>query len=204
MAFQRIMMVKFAWLKYYQRQRGDIPYGDIVYFNEEETLRSFANIAENSAFINCDGKCLGYFQTKGRSPRIEKIKGQMKNLNCKSVDNVLVIFCAPNPERNPKETISIVGWYKNATVYREGKRNEKFNLYYNICADFENCVLLPEDERNNNEIWFLNQSSESLVHFGQASLYKFPPATAPELQSVFAKIENYDGENWCGKFFEVN
>lgn len=196
MAFQRIMLVKFVWMKYYQRQKGDIPVNEMAYF---DIVDGVASVAENFTFINYDGMCFSYFQTRGKAPRIEKIKGQVKNLNCKSVDNVLVIFCAPNPSSSSERELNIIGWYENATVYRETYHNKKMDIYYNICAESKNCVLLPETERN-NKIWFLQQAVGSQINFGQAAMYKFPSITAPELQDVLQEIENYNGENWCGKF----
>lgn len=199
MAFQKIMLVKVVWMRYYQWQKGDIPSSSVAYLKEMDTVDGVADIAENLTFLDCGGKCFGYFQTKGKTPRIEKIEGETKNKDCESVDNVLVIFCAPNPERKGKGETNIIGWYKNATVYRDEQYNEDFDLYYNIRADLKNCVLLTESERKDNKIWFLKQTKNSETNFGQA-MYKFPSNTVAELQDVLQEIENYDGENWCGEF----
>ncbi|MBQ7705163.1 MAG: hypothetical protein IJT73_07045 [Selenomonadaceae bacterium] len=205
MTFQKIMLVKLVWMRYYQWQQGDIPFGDIKYLKEMNTIDGVADISENLNFLDCGGSVFGYFQTKGKSPRIEKIEGETRNKNCESVDNVLVIFCAPNPERKGKGETTIIGWYKKATVYRDEQYNENFDLYYNIRAELKNCVLLPESERKDNQIWWLKQTPGSEINFGQ-SMYKFPSNTTPELQDILQEIANYDGENWCGEFSlnEVN
>ena len=116
MTFQKIMLIKVVWMRYYQWQKGDIPSSSVAYLQEMPTVDGVADISENLSFIDCDGTCFGYFQTKGKTPRIEKIEGETKNKDGESVDNVLVIFCAPNPERKGKGETNIIGWYKNATV----------------------------------------------------------------------------------------
>ena len=95
--------------------------------------------------------------------------------------------------------MNIVGWYSNATVYREYQYNRDYDIYYNIFAKSKNCVLLPESERKDNKIWFLPQIKGSEINFGQ-SMYKFPKKSSPELQNVIQEIANYEGENWCGMF----
>ena len=194
---ESIFLTKIAWMRYYQWQRGDTPFGGMDYLQKMNYDDGIADISENNNFIDFGGVCFGKFQTKGNSPHIEKIEGASKN--SENVDDVLVIFCASNPEREGMYETNIVGRYANATVYRYTHKNEDYGIDYNLCAKSRNCVLLPEDERKDNKIWFLPQNIGSEINFGQ-SMYKFPKKSAPELKNVLQAIANYERGNWCGKF----
>ena len=196
---ESIFLAKIAWMSYYQWQKGDTPVGSFDYLKEMEWIDNVANISENNNFINFNGNCFGSFQTKGKNPKLEKIEGAPKFSDFESLDDVLVIFCSSNPERKGKNEVNVVGWYANATIYREYQEDDDCEWCYNISAESKNCVLLPEDERKDNKIWFLPQIKGSEIMFGQ-SMYKFPKKSVPELQEVLQEIANYDGENWCGKF----
>jgi len=201
-----VFLVKVAWMKYYQLQPDDEPVGGMKYLQKMQyTEEGVADIIENINFKNFEDFAyyFGAFETNGRTPHLERINGDKNNRDCKSVDNVLVIFCAANPERKGKGETNIIGWYVNATVYRDWQNEEDFEYGYNICVEkkralFPNCVLLPVPERN-KKIWRLPQVSGSEINFGR-SMYKFPANTVPELQKIIKEIANYNGENWCGKF----
>ena len=64
-------------------------------------------------FLECDGKYYGYVENK--SIHIERL-GASRNED--KIDNVLVIWFAKAPKGGQK----IVGWYKNATVYRHRQK----------------------------------------------------------------------------------
>ena len=206
-----IMLVKVSWMSYYQWQIGDTPLSSVSYLKEMKWtdvytdsgkyLGRYADIDENGNFKVVNGYCYGSFQTQGKSPGISKIDGAPEDENCESVDDVLVIFCAKNPERRGKKEVNVIGWYTNALVYREYQyprlKDDDFDWCYNIRAESKNCVLLPESERKDNKVWFLPQVKGSQINFGQ-NMYKFPKRSAPELQNVLKAIANYDGDNWCG------
>jgi len=194
---ESIMLVKVSWMRYYQWQVGDTPLSDIGYLKDMKWVDGVADIDDNTNFVDVNGYCYGSFQTKGNSPHIEEIEGAPKDKHCKSVEDVLVIFCALNPERKGKNEVNIIGWYAGAKVYREYQYDNRFDWCYNVCAESRNCVLLPENERKDNKVWFLKQIPKSEINFGQA-MYKFPKKSAPELQDVLKAMANYDGDNWCG------
>ena len=64
-------------------------------------------------FLECDGRYYGYVENK--SIHIERL-GASRNDD--KIDNVLVIWFAKAPKGGQK----IVGWYKNATVYRHRQK----------------------------------------------------------------------------------
>jgi len=64
------------------------------------------------------------------------------------LEDVLLIWVATNDTNETR----IVGWYRDAKVYRvqqfqKSFTNQDFDLCYNIVADSKNCYLLPEGER---------------------------------------------------------
>lgn len=77
---------------------------------------------------------------------IEKLGAEIED---DYIDGVLVVWVS----KRPKDKIRIVGWYKNARVYREweapavGSKRKKDNYYFNIEAKIDDSVLLPVDER---------------------------------------------------------
>lgn len=124
---ESIMLVKVSWMRYYQWQVGDTPLSDIGYLKDMEWVDGVADIDDNTNFVDVYGYCYGSFQTKGNSPHIEEIEGAPKDKHCKSVENVLVIFCALNPERKGKNEVNIIGWYAGAKVYREYQDDNRFD-----------------------------------------------------------------------------
>lgn len=195
---ESIMLVKVSWMSYYQWQVGDTPVSSVSYLKDMKWIDGVADIDDNINFIDVNGYCYGSFQTKRKSPRIYNIEGAPKDKNCESVDEVLVIFCALNPERKGKSEVNVIGWYVNAEVYRDYQYDDECcDWGYNILAESKNCVLLPESERKDNKVWFLKQIPKSEINFGE-SMYKFPKKSAPELQEVLKAMANYDGDNWCG------
>lgn len=81
--------------------------------------------------------------------------------NSASIGNVLVVFCA-KPDNGPNV---IVGWYKNATVYR--RRPSYMGRDYNIEADKNDCFLLPEKERR----FHVPRAKKDGFGFGQANIW---------------------------------
>jgi hypothetical protein len=86
------------------------------------------------------------------------------------IEDILVIWLARHPEERQTR---IVGWYKNAKVYRDlqkprlpGKRNE-VNYSYNIEALVSDCILIPPDKRS----FTIPRGSESSGGIGQSNVW---------------------------------
>jgi tetratricopeptide (TPR) repeat protein len=102
--------------------------------------------AEESNFIDYNGRCYGYFRAKRKLALERHYKDMHSDQSC--ANDVLVVWVASDAGRDAK----IVGWYKHARVYREHQFQEAFtdaahNLDYNVEAAASDCFLLPADQR---------------------------------------------------------
>lgn len=90
-------------------------------------------------------KVYGYVPRSARI-RLERIGGKKR---ADAIDGVTVVWMARNP-RNRRTYI--VGWYENATVYREAgaitrRRSKGFDVHYQVEAPSDDATLLPPDAR---------------------------------------------------------
>lgn len=97
-------------------------------------------------FLNYNGYCYGFVMNKGEQFAIEKI--DQKAANSEIVEGVTVVWCALNDNN---ETV-IVGWYENATVYRNFQNSITTPFFgidraYFTKASASNCYLLPDELR---------------------------------------------------------
>ncbi len=186
---QRILFCNIAWMKYYcGATEDDIPKGNLGY------IRKYGTGEEIYNFYKQSGNCVhGYVATRTMADEtakngqrycrinIERISHEVQHDNEKGdfVKGVLVVFFAQK---------IIVGWYKNATVYRQMQEEECHGKKrcYNIEADYDNAKLIPVDER-----YFGVQSGRnrnSRFGFGQAP-YWF--ADKEEAQDFVSKARKY-------------
>jgi len=101
-------------------------------------------------FVDVNGKVFGYVQQSGSQIRIERIGALPTDEEINGVD---VVFTATRPGK--KGGTFIVGWYKDATVYRHPQKiktqsslHAKNNIdTYLVCADYKKSKLLAPDER---------------------------------------------------------
>lgn len=101
---------------------------------------------ESFNFQNLNKKCYGYLQPTGDRIDLHRIDPTVSQ-NEEYLDNVLVVWFATNPIVGGSW---VVGWYKNATVYREcqkSKASQRNGYGYYVKADVANCTLLPVDDR---------------------------------------------------------
>lgn len=134
----KILFANIGWMTHYQgNTKHDQIKGGGSWSNEDKH--------EVYNFLPIKGKCYGYVQPSNWGKiRIEKID---KNGVGDKVNHVLVVWTAPRPNNGGTY---IVGWYKDATVYKSFQETnlvarEKYN--YNIVAKEEYCTLLPIDKR---------------------------------------------------------
>lgn len=159
----RIIFCKIGWAGDYEGSLDDQPQGGGSFNN--------LNIGHESLNFKADkGILYGYVQLSNRGKpsniKIENIDLDFKNKD--SIDNVLVVWVATNPIN---KEYNIVGWYRNATVYRMpqeceensdrylffskqtpvGTNNQKFNLSertsYRISTGEEDATLIQENDR---------------------------------------------------------
>lgn len=203
----RILFCNIAYMKYY---KGIIKNVDEPRFGGEYVLRT-GDAFEKYNFTPYNSQngetCYGFFETKSTNGKdsnqlhIEKIEGISNNDEL--AENVLVVWCA---KYHDNRTV-VVGWYKNATVYRYYDRfdvslqnNASYTHTFNIVADTEDCVLLSEGERNVH-IWQVPRKNMTRSYgFGQANVWFASEESAANYkQKIENQIENFEGENWLRK-----
>lgn len=125
-----------------------------------------------------DGKCYGFVEPgfknkKQNTIHIEKIDIDYKDKD--EIPDVTVIFCAKS---TIKQKTVIVGWYKNATVFRRAK--ETNGVKYNITANGSDTERIPESERKFevpransaekfgfgiSQMWYAKEDNEKVKNF---------------------------------------
>ncbi|ENV01073.1 MULTISPECIES: HNH endonuclease [Acinetobacter] len=136
----RILFCNIGWMRKYNGMDGDILERGGSY-NDNQIGHEVCN------FTNMDGSVFGYVRSSGKI-NITKLGA---NQDDQYIDGVTVVWTASSKSGG---TV-IVGWYKNATVYKEevycefSSKLHKQNCvkFYRIKADFEDAYLLPIDER---------------------------------------------------------
>ena len=209
----KILFCKVSGMKYYKGAcEQDVPYNGGSFVEEN----GFGHEEFNFLPIDWEGKdeqvCVGFVEPKSNRGKrntihIEKIEGCSAFKNEPLVDDVLVVWCATRQEGD----VTVVGWYKHATVYRElqewtimfedGSEEERC---YNVMAEVDQCTLLPPDERN-RRIWYVPSARYTgTFGFGQSMLWYPEEESAKQyLENLLGNIEKYSGENWLNTYPEV-
>ncbi|MFV0351033.1 MAG: hypothetical protein ACK5JF_01810 [Oscillospiraceae bacterium] len=205
---EKIVFCKISCMKYYKGAGpNDMPYNGGSFVNkngygyEEYNFftRKFAKEwVDVSGTIQPGEYYLGHVETKStyaskrNQLHVEKIRGFNDTYkNQPSVSGVTVIWCATT---DLNET-SVVGWYKNATVYREYQTigiEDGTQRTYNVLAHAADCVLLPQGVRH-KYIWKIPLKKHTKVFgFGQSMLwYAQEEEALSYLQHLTDSIDNY-------------
>ena len=204
-----IIFARVANMKYYKGITDiDIPENGGSYVKNTNYAHECYNF--DSAILD-DNKeyCLGFTQLLGgKDPQlhIEHIVGCKGMKNALSVDDVIVVFCS---KAQNSKTMRVVGFYKNATVYRyyqectfPGVDGNDYIQAYTFLAEKKNCVLLPYQERFSNGNWFVPTSGKMGYSFGYGhSNIWFAGSDTYNMDEInyvnkmIENIENYSGEN---------
>ena len=176
----RILFCKIAHMKYYKGICNNYkPYNGGDYVKKTGKANEQYNFAPVSVDDNKRKVCLGFFvflstnRTSINQLHIEKINGCEALKKTDKIDDVLVVWCAT---ADTNECV-VVGWYKNATVYRnyceylfKGETDEEDYIHLcNIIADYKDCVLLPADSTRRR--WSIPNSRKSTYGFGQSLVW---------------------------------
>lgn len=138
----RYIFLRIAWMKHYEGvQKDDIPAGGGSYITENENggeVYNFHPIGKNN---------FGFSRVQdNKSIRIETL-GASKASD--RVEKIVIVFFARNKQLGGGQYI--VGWYKNATLYRTVqtfKKSEiKYRRYFNSTAKVADSYLVPEEDR---------------------------------------------------------
>lgn len=190
----RVLFCNIAYMQYYDFSMiKEVPKYGGKYVTET------GDAYEKHNFHLCeDGMVRGFVETKyvdgsasaqrPRQLRIENIDPAFKKEN--SINSVTVIFCAHSDVQ--KKTI-IVGWYKDATVYR--KRPLYKDRHFNIECSANNAFLLPERERTQ----FVPRATLDGIGFGQSNVWYAKDAFSSQyVSNILNYIDEYDGPALIG------
>ena len=148
---EKIIVLNIGWMKHY-----------IGLDNDEITdggsfIREFGYGGEIFNFLPFEGYMYGCFQPPGRESvpyinRIIRIERLGATASSAAVDGVLVGWAARKPYEGGTY---IVGWYKNATVFRQwqkppvgsGREYKGDQLGYYVKAKVDDFILLPPERR---------------------------------------------------------
>ena len=193
----KVLFCNVAYMKYY-----DYAQFNEISVNGGQYAADTGDVFEKYNFHRCeDGTVKGFVETRyaggynGKDTKsdelfIENIDQHYKNFE--EIENVTVIFCAKNPNKNVDST-DIVGWYKNAKVYRN--RKEYLGRFYNIEAEYQNAILLPEYKRN-LDISRITSNKEN-IDFGQANVwYANKVEHKPLVSDILSYIDQYSDEKF--------
>ena len=186
---KRVLFCNIAYMQYY----------DAMSFKETPKhgggyVVETGDAYEKYNFHFCeDGKVRGFVETKyvdgtvgmqrPKQLRIENIDSNFKNADC--IDGITVVFCAHSDIYN--RTV-IIGWYRDATVYRA--RPMYHGRQYNLECAAGNARLLTESERS----FFVPRAKQSGIGFGQANVWYAKDDTAADyVNSVIQYIETTMG-----------
>ncbi|MDO4752900.1 MAG: hypothetical protein Q4A36_01520 [Candidatus Saccharibacteria bacterium] len=185
----RIVFCNIGWADKYDGELTDKPIGDAKYIKDGGTGHEIANFAPTDNFY------YGFVETKSvngkpRAINIENIESTFANSD--AIDHVLVVWCATNEKTGGKY---IVGWYKDATVFRtrkkapyDSKRSELYvkglletNEYMMSCAKKDG-FLLPPENRN----FYVPTARKDGYGFGQSDLW-YPGKSDEEKVKEYVK-----------------
>jgi tetratricopeptide (TPR) repeat protein len=141
----RILFCNIVWMKKYQGiTDSDKPKYFGTYVTEQDAKADIFNFSEYN------GKCYGYVRNDGDLILPGHLTADYREEyeNKDSVGGFLIVWCS----FIDKNISRIVGWYKNAVIYKKEQyqpsfTNPEYELDYFFEADSNDCVLLPADQR---------------------------------------------------------
>lgn len=144
------------------------------------------NVGDDNFFVYQDGVCRGYVELNGNTPdcyhqiHIENIDSTAKGAD--EISGVTVVFCA---KQSVKESPVIIGWYNNATVYRNIQKHNERAYYFKALA--ENVHTVPIDKRN----FVVPRANKDEIGQGQCGIWY---AQKPEAQQFIDEVLKYINE----------
>jgi len=133
----RILFCNIAHMLHYEGNTDR----DILPTGAGSWVKENADAHEKWNFLNYDGYCYGFVQNPAQF-HLERFEGVSKDTI--EINNVTIIWCAPQPSGKT----TIVGWYENATMYRNYQASvctpiTGIDREYFAKAKSEDCYLLP-------------------------------------------------------------
>jgi len=195
----KIVFCNIVWMKKYKGiTDSDKPKYCGEYVSEQNAGSDIFNFSEYN------GKCYGYVlqegdlvlpgQSAGDQNPDSDHKDDSDPDKDSTIDDYLVVWCAGKD----KNSMRIVGWYKNAVLYKKEQyqpsfTNPEYELDYFFEADSKDCVLLPESKR----VFKMERAEKSGKGrgFGRGNVWfaDSPYAQTELVPEVVKYIESYDG-----------
>ncbi len=155
-------------------------------------------------------KCLGFCMMSGgkngvKQLHIEKIVGCETCKKEEACEGVTVVFVSKSSRA---KNMRVVGFYKNATVYRYPHFMEfegGYEQMYWFEAKKEDCVVLPYSTRFGSNNWFVpNSTAKDDFGFGRSQVWYAGGNGASKkeieyVEKMIQSIDGYQGENWMDK-----
>lgn len=132
----KILVCNITWMEKYQ---GKEP----VAITNWDFVKEHGFGYELLNFYDDDGFYYGYTELRDNKINIRRIDS---SCDSNQVEDVLVVWIS----RSPEQKLTVVGFYKNATVYSSKQKrssNEEYPWYY-IKAKTDNSYLIPVEDRN--------------------------------------------------------
>ena len=131
-----LVLFNIGWMERYRGQtKSDRIFNGGRYVQENEIGGEVGN------FEPANGRCYGYVRTQSGGPI------NMKRLGARAeadyADDVTVVFTATPPEGGGR----VVGWYRNARVWRERRRRTDYDIRFVAEASEMGCELLNDEDR---------------------------------------------------------
>lgn len=179
----RILFCNIGWMNHYNGQKDNDKLENGGSYTEE-----YGTGIEEFTFQNRNGYYYGGTGLSG-SMNIERIQGVSKDAT--KVENVLVVWVA---KKGKEQNSKIVGWYKNATVYREFQEfntldNERDVVVFRVKTKAEDGVLLIPTDRT----FIMPRASKSKdgVGMGRSNIWY---ADNDEAKPFIEKVVKYINE----------
>ena len=200
-----IIFARVADMKYYKGITDtDKPENGGSYVSDTGLAHECYNfepvIQTGEDFEKCIGFCMMYGQL-----HIERIVGCEDCKKEESCEGVTVVFVSKSSRA---KSMRVVGFYKNATVYRHPHFMEfdgGYEQMYWFEAKKEDCVVLPYSTRFGSSAWYVpNSTARDDFGFGRSQVWYAGSkgASKKELEYVermIHSIDSYQGENWMEK-----
>ena len=200
-----IIFARVADMKYYKGITDtDKPENGGSYVSDTGLAHECYNfepvIQTGEDFEKCIGFCMMYGQL-----HIERIVGCEDCKKEESCEGVMVVFVSKSSRA---KSMRVVGFYKNATVYRHPHFMEfdgGYEQMYWFEAKKEDCVVLPYSTRFGSSAWYVpNSTARDDFGFGRSQVWYAGSkgASKKELEYVermIHSIDSYQGENWMEK-----
>lgn len=184
---KRVLFARIGWMPFYAGAQDEKPIGGGKY-NKEHIGSELFNFKPVGKFL------YGFVKGGSRSSALNLKRIDTKAGKTGSIEHVTVVFVAKDPEKGGQR---VVGWYKDATVYRTWEEHPiqpsyKKRVAFCIKAPCAEARLLPTT-------WRIEPVRRGAGGMGQSNvcyaLSKGKPAFKPWMLRILKYLEEYGGPN---------